>query len=384
MPPSMSIIVPTRNERGNVRRLFDRIDHATTGIPVEVIVVDDSSDGTADVARELGSGRAFGLTVIERPPERHDGLGKAVVEGIRAARHEWVCVIDGDLQHPPEVIPQLLDRALDTGVDLVAASRLRHGGGTEGLSFGRELVSRILAAGSRLLFARRLARLTDPLTGFFVVRRSALDPDRLQPEGFKILLEILVRTPGLQAAEIPFEFAERCDGTSKACSHEAVQLLRQVLRLGILGQRRMLAFLLIGATGIAVNTALMALCAEGLGLHYVAAAAVATQGSSIWNFVLIDCMLFRDRSDSGRAVWRRLAGFLALNNAMLALRAPVLTLLVAGLGLHYLVANVGSLLVMALARYGVSERWIWTAPRVHARAAAAHAAAVPPDGRVLT
>jgi dolichol-phosphate mannosyltransferase len=380
----MSIIVPTRNERGNVCRLFDRIGHATAGIPVEVILVDDSSDGTADVARDLARGCSFDVTVIERPPERHDGLGKAVVEGIRAARQDWVCVIDGDLQHPPEVIPQLLDRALATGADLVAASRLRHGGGTEGLSFGRELVSRILAAGSRLLFARRLARLTDPLTGFFIVRRAALDPDHLQPEGFKILLEILVRTPGLQAAEIPFEFAERSEGTSKACTHEAVQLLRQVLRLGVLGQRRMLAFLLIGATGIAVNTMLMALCAEGLGLHYVAAAALATQGSSVWNFVLIDRMLFRDRVAPDRGAWRRLAGFLVLNNAMLAVRAPVLTLLVALLGLHYLVANVGSLLVMALARYGASERWIWAAPRLRTLRTAAHGSLASPDGRVPT
>jgi dolichol-phosphate mannosyltransferase len=359
----LSVIVPTRDERGNVAELLSRVERATGGLSLEVIFIDDSTDGTADVVRAVRGRYPFTVHVIERPPERRNGLGKAVVEGMVAARHPWICVLDGDLQHPPEVIPQLLEHAFATGADLVAASRLTHGGSTEGLSAPRAMISRTLASASRLLFSRRLAHVSDPLTGFFLLKRSAIEPSQLQPEGFKILLEVLIRSPGLRTSEVPFEFAERTSGTSKACPHEAFLLLRQMVRLGLSGQRRLLRFLAVGATGIVVNSLAMAAFTEFLGLYYLVSALLATQVSSLWNFELADHWVFADRAPSRRP-WVRLAVFMALNNLMLAIRAPLLALLVIATPLHYLVANVLSLLAIALVRYAVSDRVIWLPPRV--------------------
>jgi dolichol-phosphate mannosyltransferase len=141
--------------------------------------------------------------------------------------------MDGDLQHPPELVPVLLERAESTGSDLVLASRLAAGGSVGGMGAGRAALSRSLAWGIGRLFPRRLRAVTDPLTGFFVVRRGILRPERLRPDGFKILLEILVRTPDLRVSEVPFHFDTRYAGRSKAGVREVVRLGRTLLRLSI-------------------------------------------------------------------------------------------------------------------------------------------------------
>jgi dolichol-phosphate mannosyltransferase len=154
-----------------------------------------------------------------------------VIEGARAADGEWLCVMDGDLQHPPELVPVLLARVEETGLDLVLASRLAPGGSVGTLSRSRASLSRALAWTTTRLFSKALRGVTDPMTGFFIVRRQALRLDRLHPDGFKILLEILVRTPGLRVAEIPFVFESRHAGRSKAGLREMARLARTMARL---------------------------------------------------------------------------------------------------------------------------------------------------------
>jgi dolichol-phosphate mannosyltransferase len=368
---TLSVIVPTKNEVGNVVPLLDHIHDATRGLQVEVIFVDDSSDGTAEVVREIAAKAPLDVILIARPPERRNGLGMAVVEGMAAARHDWICVLDGDLQHPPEVIPQLLEQALATGANLVAASRLTEGGGTEGLSLGRKLISRILALVSRLLFPRRLREVSDPLTGFFLVRRDAIDIRELQPEGFKILLEVLVRCTRLRVAEIPFEFGERHAGDSKANPHEAVRLFRQMLRLCLLSQKYVIRFLIVGASGVLVNSMLMALLVETFSLHFLASAILATQGSTLWNFGFSERWVFRERTSRPERLGHRLVHYVLMNNVLLALRSPLLAFGVAGLGLHYLEANLLSLFVVTLLRFAIADRWIWHGKGASIRARAA-------------
>jgi dolichol-phosphate mannosyltransferase len=356
---SLSVIVPTKNEAANVVPLLDHIHRATRGLVVEVIFVDDSSDGTAEVVREMAARVPIDVVLVARPPERRNGLGRAVVEGMEAARHDWICVLDGDLQHPPEVIPQLLDHAFATGSNLVAASRLTEGGGTEGLSWGRTVISCILALISRVLFPRRLREVSDPLTGFFLVRRDAIDTRDLRPEGFKILLEVLVRSTRLRVSEIPFEFGERHAGASKANPHEALLLFRQMLRLCLLSQKHLARFLSVGASGVLVNSVLMALFAEAFAFHYLASAVLATQGSTMWNFGLSETWVFRERRSRPDRIWHRLAHFVLMNNMLLALRSPLLALGVTVFGVHYLWANLLSLFVVTLLRFAVSDRLIW-------------------------
>lgn len=375
--PSLSIIVPTKNEAKNIEPLLEHIRQTTHGLRLSVVFVDDSTDETPQIVESLSDRFPFDITLIARPPERRNGLGKAVVEGMRAVRSDWICVMDGDLQHPPEVIPQLLNHAEATGANLVAASRLSEGGSTAGLSFSRKVVSYGLALASRLLFPKRLRQITDPLTGFFLVRRDAIDPEELRPEGFKILLEVLVRSPRLRVSEIPFEFGERHAGESKANSHEAMLLFRQMLRLSILSQKHLFRFGVTGGSGLLVNSLLMALFTELFGLFYLLSAVLATQGSTLWNFVLTEKWVFSDREKKQGAMWHRLAGFLFMNNGMLALRGPLLAVLVTWLGIHYLAANLLSLVLMTLLRFAVADRLIW-------RPTASVKPAVVSDGLQLT
>lgn len=355
--PSLSIVVPTRNEAGNVYPLLTLIHKAVTELPVEVIFVDDSTDDTPEVIRRVGQEFPFKVSVIARPADRRNGLGMAVVEGITAAKAEWVCVMDGDLQHPPEVIPQLLEHAQETGATLVAASRLTDGGSTAGLSWRRKVISYTLAVASRVLFPNRLRQLTDPLTGFFLVKREALIPDSLRPEGFKILLEILVRTPHLRLAELPFEFGERLAGESKANTQEAFKLFQQLLRLSLEPHRYLLRFFMVGASGLLVNTLAMML-ATFVGLHVLIAATVATQTSTLWNFSLLEAWAYKDREFRQKERWQRLTSFLVMNNAALLLRGPLMVFLIS-FDMHYLVANAVTLIAIAFLRYAVSDSLIW-------------------------
>jgi len=358
--PVLSIIVPTRNEAKNVDPLLKRISTAIPSLPLEVIFVDDSTDNTPEVIDKVKSQFSFDVRVIHRPVERRNGLGNAVVEGMKIAKSEWVCVMDGDLQHPPEVIPHLLETARTKQVDLIAASRLADGGGVAGLSWRRVLISRAFAYGSRALFPRELANVTDPLTGFFVFRRSAVNPDILEPKGFKILLEILVRCPKLKVTELPFKFAERNAETSKANVKQVLALFEQLLGLRLKSYTYLAKFVTVGATGILVNSFFEFLFTGVFGIHYLISAVLATQCSSLWNFAWTEKWVFSDRRTDRNGYWRRLAAFMAVSNASLLIRAPLLAFFVTSLGMHYLFANFLSLVLMTIARYAISDRLIWT------------------------
>src|SRR5436853_5018992 len=172
--PLLTVIVPTKNEAGNIEPLLRRVEEAVAGTTTEVIFVDDSTDETPAVITRVADTVGMSVQVLHRPPERRaDGLGGAVVEGIRAASGEWVCIMDADLQHPPEIIPELLQRGRREGVDLVIASRFAPTAEVGGLSALRVVMSLLTRLGAQLLFPRQLSRVDDAMGGFFLVRRLA-------------------------------------------------------------------------------------------------------------------------------------------------------------------------------------------------------------------
>jgi glycosyltransferase involved in cell wall biosynthesis len=236
--PKLAVLVPTRNEAANIEELLRRISAAVTGIPTEVVFVDDSDDDTPVVIRSVAGRRGGGACQVSlihrRGGERTRGLGGAVVNGLRAADAPWVCVLDADLQHPPEVIPRLLAAAERDRVDLALASRYCGTGGADGLGPIRALISTACGSAAKLLFPFRLRGVTDPMSGFFLVRRSAVNPDELRPRGFKILLELLVRHGDLRSTEVGFTFADRHAGESKGSLREGLTYLGALgnLRLG--------------------------------------------------------------------------------------------------------------------------------------------------------
>lgn len=232
--PTVTVVVPTRDEAPNVRELIRRLEHALAG-QAEIVFVDDSRDETPDVIREARSSTTIPIRLIHRAPEhRHDGLSGAVVEGLRVARARQVCVIDADLQHPPELLPRLLQRAVEDDLDVVVASRRCKGGEMDTLGMLRRVLSGASTFAARALFPIRLRAVRDPMSGFFLVRRDAVRLEHLRPRGFKILLELLVRNPGLRVGEVPFEFGARFAGDSKASALEGLRYLQQLasLRLG--------------------------------------------------------------------------------------------------------------------------------------------------------
>jgi len=356
-PPLVSVVVPTKNERGNVARLIERLEAVLPTVAMEIIFVDASTDGTAEAIEQMADQSDREVVLVRQEPGRgRNGLGGAVLQGLRAARAPWACVLDADLQHPPELIAELFERAEASELDLVVASRYCANGSAGDFGRARALASRSTTATARLLFPRRLRDVTDPMSGFFLVRRDAVALDSLRPRGFKILLEILIRSPDLRVAEVAFTFGERHAGESKATIREGLRYLSHLTRL------RFARFGAVGASGLIVNTVLLATLTDVFGLFYVVSAVLATQGSTLWNFCLTERWVFADREHK-RGKSTRMAMFFLMNNAALAVRGPLLVLLTSGLGIHYVLSNLISLLGLTLLRFAVADTWIWAKAR---------------------
>ena len=355
----LSMVIPTRNEAGNIEPLLMRIHQALKGISAEVVFVDDSTDGTPDVIRKLQEWFPLPIKLIHRPQEaRQNGLGGAVVEGFKATQGTWMGVMDADLQHPPEMIPRLLRQAQKNGSDIVIGSRLAPGGDSSSLGVTRNLISHVFAWTTRIAFPQRLWNVSDPLTGFFLTKRAALKVDDLKPDGFKILLEILVSHPHLKVSEVPIQFGHRNAGESKASVKETVKFFRGLYRLRMAGNANFVRFLIVGLTGLVVNSAALYAFTELAGIHYVISAAIATQVSTLWNFGLTETWVFGKR-ETERPFLQRLVSFLLVNNLLLILRGPIMTFMVGRMGVHYLISNLFSLFVMTLLRYLLADKWIW-------------------------
>jgi dolichol-phosphate mannosyltransferase len=229
---SLTVVVPTFNEGGNVPELVDRLAVALRKYDAELLFVDDSTDDTPDIIENTAISASLPIRMLHREEfERIGGLSGAVVAGLREAKHDIVVVIDGDLQHPPEMVPILVDSMSD-GVDMVVASRYLSAGSSGGLSnLWRHLVSSASTLLVRGMFPKRVGRqCTDPMTGFFCVDRASIDLERLRPTGFKILFEIMA-SHDLKIIEEPFVFGTRHRGDSKASWRNGLSFLGQLVRL---------------------------------------------------------------------------------------------------------------------------------------------------------
>ncbi|HEU4676413.1 MAG TPA: glycosyltransferase [Motilibacteraceae bacterium] len=246
--PALTLVVPTRNEGPNLRPLLERSTAALAplGCRWELLFVDDSDDDTPQLVEQLieqrdrqpaatSGGRTATVRLLHRPAgQRPDGLSGAVLAGFRAARGQVLAVMDADLQHPPEVLPELVGPLLRGEAEVAVASRYCAGSAPDagaGLDGPwRRLVSRS-ARWPVFALQPRLRQVTDPLGGFFAVQREVLEGVTLAPTGFKILLEVLVRGRWDRVVEVPYRFAEREAGTSKASLRQGMHFARHLARL---------------------------------------------------------------------------------------------------------------------------------------------------------
>jgi dolichol-phosphate mannosyltransferase len=360
----VSVVVPTFNEAANIHALLTRIAAAIpSGTRAEVVFADDSTDDTCEVIEREAA--LAGLPVILHHREVPEGgLGGAVVEGVARASAPWIVVIDADLQHPPELIPALLARGEATGAELVVASRYTSGGDRGGLDGSwRKLVSSTSTLLTKSLFPRALSGLSDPMSGFFAIRRTAIDragsaEEGLQPLGYKILLELAVRCRPRGIAEVPYAFGERHAGESKSTAREGMRFLRHLVTLRTADPRaRAVVFGLIGLSGFVPNLLLLWLF-TGWGLWYTPAEIVANQAGLLWNFALIDSFVYRNqRRHRRRGV--RLLSFAAVGNADLIARIPLAALLMSTAHMTAVPATAVAMAVVFTARFLVVDRWVY-------------------------
>ena len=313
--PLLSVVIPTRNEAANLPVLLDRLRSALEGIATELCFVDDSDDDTPAQLEALAAASGGGVRCLLRQgSERAGGLSTAVVAGLRLATGSFVCVMDADLQHPPELIPTMLEAAT-RGAELVVASRYVEGGSRGGLDgAGRRLVSRGATAVARTLFTEA-RRSTDPLSGFFLCRRALADGIEFRPVGFKILLELLVLLPReVRVVDVPLRFMPRERGSSKASARQGLLYLRHLrsLFLDVKGSARRWKFGLVGISGLLVFLPLLALLSGPLHMRALLAVIPAYAVALAWNTGLNRLWTYSDRrrraGAEGLAAYLRGAG----------------------------------------------------------------------------
>lgn len=225
----LSLVVPTLNEAGNIDKLLTALTDALRETPdeYEIAVVDDgSTDGTVELVRDWAQ-RDARVRLFSRAGER--GLAGAVLYGWSQSRANLLGVLDADLQHPPELLPELLKQI--EHADIAIASRYARGQGTKGWNPIRAALSRLSTLAASPLLSKKNLQVTDPMSGFFVIRRRCIEGLAFQTTGFKLLLEILVRGRIKRVREIPYQFGLRRAGTSKASASVAFHYLHLLGRL---------------------------------------------------------------------------------------------------------------------------------------------------------
>jgi len=305
----LAVIIPTLNEGENVLPLMRRLVRVLDGIAWEAVFVDDgSTDATVDLLSDLAR-RDPAVRLIRRVGRR--GLSTAVVEGMLATAAPICAVIDADLQHDERILPRLFHTIAEDGADMAIGTRYAGGGSTGDWSARRVQISRFA---NRLATAVLRVRLSDPMSGFFAIRRDAFlaSLPRLSSLGYKIMLDIVASAPRpLDIREEPYEFRPRLAGASKLDAAISLEygLLLADKTIGRLVPLRLLMFLGVGSLGLVVHLAILAALLAGGALPFWAAQASAVVGAMTFNFLLNNAFTYRDRRLKGLGLLRGLGFF---------------------------------------------------------------------------
>jgi dolichol-phosphate mannosyltransferase len=359
-----SLIIPTYKERDNIERvvkiLSQTLDEFIPGDYELIVVDDDSPDMTWEVAQSLAEEYPQ-LRVMRRQQER--GLSSAVVRGWQVARGRILGVIDGDLQHPPEVLTQLLSK-MTQGADLALASRHVDGGGVNSWSVVRRFLSRGAQVLGLMILPSVLGRVSDPMSGYFMVRRSSIAGAVLNPVGYKILLEVIGRGNIENIAEVGYVFCERQQGESKVTWKQYVDYIHHLVRLRISTGRvgrvkakinfpldRFLRFALVGLSGVFVDMVLLYLLSDPstLALPLTRSKIIAGEIAIFNNFLWNDAWTFADVATRQQEWHQRLKRFVKFN--VICLAGLVLNVMVLNLVFNFLIPNryIANLIAIAVA-----------------------------------
>jgi dolichol-phosphate mannosyltransferase len=350
-------VVPTYNEKDNITQLIERTARALSGSKFEIVIIDDNSkDGTAEAASALSA--QYPVRVIVRRDER--GLASAVVKGFNETTSDIIAVMDADLQHPPEVLPALL-KAVEAGADLAIGSRYVEGGGCEGWSLLRRIISKGAIFLSHL-FLPRTRGINDPMSGFFMLKRPVVTNADLRPTGYKILLEVIMAGYHAKVVEVPFIFVARERGESKLSSKTQVDYLKHLYSLMRRSGEiiRFVKFIAVGFSGVGVNEGLLWILKDFAGLPLLVSSAIAIETSIITNYTLNDIFTFRDRRIRGfRFFLTRMVKFNIVSLVGVGINLGLLYLFTEVFGVYYLVSNLIGIAVAFLWNYLFNNWWTW-------------------------
>ena len=357
-PAELCVIVPTYNERGNLDELVARVDRALLGARWEMIVVDDDSpDGTADHARAayLLNPR---VRVIRRIGRR--GLASACIEGMLATSAPFLAVMDGDLQHDPILLANMLDILRDGRTDLVAASRYMPGGSIGDWSQGRAATSDLA---TRIARALTPVDLSDPMSGFFALRRDVVDrwAPNLSGIGFKILLDVAMTAgPGLRIREVPLRFASRQEGASKLSAGVAWDYAMMIAdkTVGRAVPVRLISFAAIGMLAAILQLISMSVLLRCTGIGLVTAHASATVAALVSIYSLDNLLAHRPRPRRGMRWIRGLFGFAAISAVGVAASVSAAGALMAN-GIAWPAASLAGVGALLVWNYGAAARYSW-------------------------
>ena len=296
----ISVVIPTYNEAAVIQETLRRAGRAlaASGEAFELIVVDDSStDGTAELVESLAP--ELPVRVLRRPGRL--GLATAVVDGWNMSRGDVLAVMDADLQHPPEVLAELVRALRGQSADVAVASRYRAGGGTSDWSWMRRLMSKSATHMAATVLPWTLGNVTDPMSGMFAFRAAALDGVKLDPTGYKILLEVLAKARYRVVVEVPYVFDRRGAGSSKLGRRQSFEYLVHLVRLArATGQfAAWIRYVAVGLSGAALDLCVVYFAAERLGWPAIAAVPAAIELALLNNFLWNHWFTFRRLGTGG-------------------------------------------------------------------------------------
>ena len=371
--PQISIIVPTYNESQNIVGILKSIhDNIPKGLYTETIVVDDNSpDGTGKIVEDYISNikkiAENTINIVHRKAK--NGLSSAILNGIQTAKGETIVVMDSDFSHPPQIIPKMIDAFKQYQCDLVVASRYITGGNIQGWTTKRKLMSKIATSIAKNGLG---IKTKDPMSGFFAFKKNIIKELNFDAIGYKILLEMLVKTKGVKVKEIPYTFENRKLGSSKLDSSTIIDYFKSVFKLYRYGKinekqerrtsvrffSKAARFFTVGASGLAINYLVSLLFADGISnLWYIHATTIGIIASMTTNFLLNKTWTFSDRDFSLIKTLKQYGKFVAFSSLGALLQLGIVFYLV---DIHSISYPISLVIAVGLAAFGnfiLNKKW---------------------------
>ncbi len=349
----LSIVVPTYNEKENILDLIGRVgkEFKSHRIDGQLIIVDDNSpDGTGEVAESARKTYPF-LRVLHRKGKL--GLSSAVLEGWEISNGEALGVMDADLSHPIERIHELFKAIESNEADIAVGSRYVRGGKIEGWSFYRKLMSR----GATLL-AKIFTNVKDPMSGFFIIRKECIKGKNFDAKGFKILLEVIMKSGCTRIKEVPITFVDRKAGKSKAGMKEILYYLRNLAKYLKYKKNSVMEFLkfaFVGFLGTLINIGVLYSMTEYLKVFYLVSAIFGFAIASTCNYLLNKVWTFREalKSDFGKKFYR----FFIVSLIALSVNLAFLYLFTELFGLYYIFAQIIAIVLSLFVNFLGNKLW---------------------------